>query len=29
MASSLTLQTKIKLNSGHEIPLLGYGLWQT
>lgn len=29
MASSFTLQSKVKLNSGHEIPLLGYGLWQT
>lgn len=29
MASTLNLQTKVKLNSGHEIPLLGYGLWQT
>ncbi|KAJ9150769.1 2,5-diketo-D-gluconic acid reductase A [Pleurostoma richardsiae] len=29
MAGALTLQTKIKLNSGHEIPQLGYGLWQT
>ncbi|PKS13369.1 hypothetical protein jhhlp_000140 [Lomentospora prolificans] len=25
----LTLQSKIKLNSGHEIPHLGYGVWQT
>lgn len=29
MASALNLQTKVKLNSGYEIPLLGYGLWQT
>lgn len=29
MASSLTIDSKVKLNSGHEIPLLGYGLYQT
>ncbi|KAF3763539.1 putative aldehyde reductase [Cryphonectria parasitica EP155] len=29
MASALSLETKIKLNSGHEIPLLGFGVWQT
>lgn len=26
MASSLTLQSKLKLKSGYEIPLLGYGV---
>lgn len=26
MASQLTLQTKVKLPSGHEIPQLGYGV---
>ncbi|KAL1850030.1 hypothetical protein Plec18167_008269 [Paecilomyces lecythidis] len=29
MASSLSIQTKYKLNSGHEIPILGYGVYQT
>ncbi|EFX05219.1 aldo-keto reductase [Grosmannia clavigera kw1407] len=27
--TSLTLQSSFKLNSGFEIPRLGYGLWQT
>lgn len=26
MASQLTLQTKVKLPSGHQIPQLGYGV---
>lgn len=26
---AITLQSKFKLNSGYELPLLGYGLWQT
>ncbi|CAN8100186.1 unnamed protein product [Discula destructiva] len=29
MASSLTLQSTVTLNSGYELPLLGYGLYQT
>lgn len=29
MASQLNLQSKVKLITGHEIPRLGYGLWQT
>ncbi|KAJ9199157.1 hypothetical protein DTO166G4_4908 [Paecilomyces variotii] len=29
MASSLDIQTKYKLNSGYEIPVLGYGVYQT
>ncbi|TDZ18790.1 putative oxidoreductase [Colletotrichum sidae] len=29
MASSLNLQSKIKLNNGYEVPVLGYGLWKT
>ncbi|KAK4445238.1 putativediketo-d-gluconic acid reductase a [Podospora aff. communis PSN243] len=27
--ATLTLETKIKLPSGHEIPQLGFGVWQT
>ncbi len=26
MAASLTLQSKLKLNSGYEMPLLGFGV---
>ncbi|KAL0931541.1 aldo keto reductase [Colletotrichum truncatum] len=29
MAASLTFQSKQKLTSGYEIPVLGYGLWKT
>ncbi|ROW04922.1 hypothetical protein VPNG_07009 [Cytospora leucostoma] len=29
MASQLTIESKLKLNSGYEIPRLGYGLYQT
>lgn len=29
MASKLSLQSKVKLSSGYEIPQLGFGLWQT
>lgn len=27
--ASLTINTKIKLNSGYEMPQLGYGVYQT
>lgn len=29
MAPKLDIHSKIKLNSGHEIPILGYGVYQT
>ncbi|KAI9884889.1 MAG: hypothetical protein M1823_003330 [Watsoniomyces obsoletus] len=25
----INIQSKLRMNSGHEIPILGYGLWQT
>jgi hypothetical protein len=27
--SKLTINSTVKMNSGHEIPLLGFGVWQT
>jgi hypothetical protein len=27
--SKLNINSTLKMNSGHEIPLLGFGVWQT